>query len=57
MENSHAMFEFYWRQKQQQAEAQYIENNEPEDMDEENKTRRISTYLKHLLTFISRKLT
>ena len=26
MENLHAMFEFYWLQKQQQAEAQYNEN-------------------------------
>ena len=26
MDNSHAMFEIYWRQKQQQVEAHYIEN-------------------------------
>ena len=28
MENSLAMVEFYWRQKQQQAEAHYIENTQ-----------------------------
>ena len=28
MENSHAIFEFYWRQKQHHAEARYIENTE-----------------------------
>ena len=26
MENLHAMFKFYWRQKQQQAAAQYTKN-------------------------------
>ena len=28
MENSHAMVEFWWRQKRQQAEAHYIENSQ-----------------------------
>ena len=28
MENSHVMVEFYWRQKQQQVEAHYIENTQ-----------------------------
>ena len=39
MENLHFMFEFYWWQKQQQAEAHYIENtqlNEGNQLEEEH---------------------
>ena len=39
MENLHFVFEFYWWQKQQQAEAHYIENaqlNEGNQLEEEH---------------------
>ena len=39
LENSHAMFGFYWPQKQQQAEAHFIENtqlHEDNPLEEEN---------------------